>query len=363
MKFGKRLGLIASVATIAWIVPAFSAQAQGVGCTLAAADCQLLTSAAANVAKETSFVQTFTFKIDIKGDSPVSVQSSGTGPFSVDSTLKDQTALLKSIQAQLDITGSMAASGTNPAQSGKVSTIVKDGVLYVQDPKTQKWMGTDLTKLVSAAQGAASGSAAGGSSSAAAQAALTQITSDPAVLTSLAAIPNIKGFITQKRLSEDATLEDQKMAQIQYTITPSVLFSAPEILPLVKAALKAASAASPSASGSASQFGSMDDQQLSGMLAMGGGILGTTNVQITSWIGAEDKTFHGLDLLVNLSIDSSMMGGTGAPLTGTINLHVELTKIGQPVTVTAPAGATMVDSAQLMGGGAAGAAATAAATP
>jgi len=183
------------------------------------------------------------------------------------------------------------------------------------------------------------------------------------VITSLSAIPNIKGFITQKRLAEDATLENQKMAQIQYTITPSVLFSSPEILPLIKAALKAASAASPSAGAGTSQLGTMDDSQLQGMLAMGGPIIGNTNVQITSWIGAEDKTFHGLDLLVNLSIDSSMMGGTGAPLTGTINLHVELTKIGQPVTVTAPAGATMVDSAQLMGGGAAGAAATAAATP
>jgi hypothetical protein len=363
MKFGKRLGVIASIATVAWIVPAFSAQAQGSGCTLAAADCQLLTSATTNIAKETSFVQTFTFKVDIKGDSPVSIQASGTGPFSVDSTQKDQAALIKSIQAQLDIKGSSAASGTTPAQSGNVSTIIKDGVLYVQDPKTQKWMGTELSKLISAAQGSASGSGSAASSSAAAQKALAQITSDPAVVTSLAAIPNIKGFITQKRLSEDATLENQKMAQIQYTITPSVLFSAPEILPLIKAALKAASAASPSAGGSASQFGAMDDSQLQGMLAMGGGILGTSNIQVTSWIGTEDKTFHGLDLLVNLSIDSSMMGGTGAPLTGTINLHVELTKIGQPVTVTAPAGATMVDSAQLMAGGGAGAAATAAATP
>jgi len=152
MKFGKRLSVIASIATVAWIVPAFSAQAQSSGCTLAAADCQLITSATANIAKETSFVQTFTFKVDIKGDSPVSIQASGTGPFSVDSTQKDQAALIKSIQAQLDIKGSSAASGTTAAQSGNVSIVVKDGVLYVQDPKTQKWQGTELSKLMSAAQ-------------------------------------------------------------------------------------------------------------------------------------------------------------------------------------------------------------------
>jgi len=94
----------------------------------------------------------------------------------------------------------------------------------------------------------------------------------------------------------------------------------------------------------------MNDQQLQGVLMMAGGVLGSTNVVITRWVGNDDKMYHALDLLINLNIDTSMMGGTGSPVTGTIDLNVQLTKVGQPVSVTAPAGATMQD----LSGGAAG---------
>jgi len=206
MKFGKRISLIASVAMVAGLMPVFSAQAQGATCTLAASDCQLLTDATTNIAKENSFVQTFTFKVDIKGDSPASLQASGTGPFSVDDSSGDQNKIIKSIQAQLDITAS-ATSGSNPAQSGSASVIIKDGILYGQNSTDKTWKGIDLIAAIAKMQSSASSSSA---SSAAAQAAIKQFSSDPAIVSGLAALPNIKGFITQQRLTNDATLEGQK---------------------------------------------------------------------------------------------------------------------------------------------------------
>ena len=366
MKFGTRFSLIASVAMAAGLVPAMSAQAQGSTCTLAAADCQLISDASANVAKENSFVQTFTFKVDIQGSSPATLTVTGSGPFAVDASanIKDQKAVINAIQMQLDL----AASGSTSAQSGKISIVIKGGNLYIQDPTTSKWTGIDLNVGITQAQAAiqqmqsssASSSSSSAASSAQAQQMMTQLMSDPAVLTSLRKLPDIKGFITQARIA-DATLENQAMAQFQYTVNPGVLFTSPDVLPLVKALLKAAAAASPS---SASQFSQMGDQQLQGMLMMGGGVLGTTNVQVTRWVGQNDKLFHALDVLINLNIDPTTMGGTGSPTNGTIDFNIQLTKVGQPVSVTAPAGATMLDLSQMSGlGGMGGSSSSSATTP
>ncbi len=133
------------------------------------------------------------------------------------------------------------------------------------------------------------------------------------------------------------------MAQFVYTIDPQPLLASPDILPLVKAFAKAAAA-----SGSAGTTGltNMTDDQLTGYLKIAAGVLGTSNIKITRWVGEDDKLFHALGLDVNLDIKPP----TGTPVSGTIHFLVKLTKVGQAVTITAPAGAKMIDVSQLMSG-------------
>src|ERR1700694_3183105 len=101
------------------MVPAVTASAQ-VTCTLAAADCKMLSTADSNIPKESSFNMDFAFTTTIKsGSQTVAVKADGTGMFAVvpGASITDTTSAFNSFQLSTDVTGS--TTGTNPDQSGK----------------------------------------------------------------------------------------------------------------------------------------------------------------------------------------------------------------------------------------------------
>ncbi len=200
MKLGKRLSLLAAAALMAGLVPAIGANAQATsGCTLSATDCQLLTDAAGNLAKESSFVQDFEFTVSIKGANGGDINVTGTGPFGLVSgatvNSSDPTAAFKAFQLQMDISGSSKGGGQD--QSGTFSMIITDGVFYFKTATTD-WQGLKLSDLSAMGTSMMSSmSGAGGAGGAGGAAQYAQIFTDPAVLQSLEPIPRIKGLIPE----------------------------------------------------------------------------------------------------------------------------------------------------------------------
>ncbi len=346
MKFGKRFGLVAATAALT-LMPAIGSLAQGT-CTLAAADCTALSTADTNLAKETSFAMAFEFSLDIKGDSPASAQASGTGQFAVDpSKMTDPTAAANGIQLQLDAKGS--GSGTSSG-SGSLSVVITNGVAYFKTD-TQDWQGVNLADAIKLGQaqiangaGGFGGSASAGSAGAAQMA---QMFSDPDVISALNSIGNIKGFITLAKTSNTPQLEGQNMSEFVETISPAALLSSPDFATALKAIFGAVQKMNPGATSA----GGMNPDQLTAMMPMVGSMIGDTNLKITRWVGQTDNMYHALGLDLNLNINPGAFGGGSAtPTTGTVHFLIKLTKVGQPVTLTAPAGAKMIDLSAMMGG-------------
>jgi len=364
VKFGKRFGLVAAlVLTAAISAPVFAQDSSG--CTLAAADCKILSTADSNISKETSFTQAFDFNVDVNtGSQKVNIKASGTGPFGV---VANATDPLGGFQMQMDMTGS--TTGTGSDSSGTINIIIVDGVLYLKgnvgSQKMDTWQGvklSDLQSLAMSQMGAMTGGGAAGGSSALPggvdPSKFTGLLNDPAVMTSLAAIPTIKGFITQEKTANSPDLDGQKQVEFVYTFSPKALLDSKEILPLAKALISAAASMGGASSGATA---ALTDDQVTQYLQLASGVLGDSNLKITRWVGSTDNMYHalGLDLNVNVAAGSS-------PITATVHLLVKLTKVGAPVTVKAPDGAKMINPAQMMGGAGAGSSpamsATAAAT-
>jgi len=347
VKFGKRFGLLVATAALT-LAPAIGSLAQGMTCTLAAADCTALATADANVAKETSFAMEFEFSLDIKGDSPSSAQATGTGQFAVapNISMTDPTALANGIQLALDAKGSGTGSSSG---SGSISLVVTNGVAYFKTD-TQDWQGIKLADAIKLGQAQMAGGAGGfggtGASSAGA-AQFTQMLSDPNVMSALSSIANIKGFVTQQKTSNTPQLEGQNMSEFVETISPAALLSSPDFATALTAIISAVQKANPSAGAAA---GNMNPAQLTAMLPIVSSMIGDTNLKITQWVGQTDNLYHAFGWDLNLNINPAAMGGSGTPTTGTIHFLVKLTKVGQPVTLTAPAGAKMIDLSAMMGG-------------
>jgi len=344
VKFGKRLSLLVATAALS-LAPAISSLAQGMTCTLAAADCQTLATADANAAKETSFALQLEFSVSIKGDSPVAAQASGQGQFAITpgTSMTDPTAMGNAVQASLDITGSSTAPS---ASNGSASLVVTGGVIYFKT-STQDWKAYKLSDVFTAVQSQMAG-AGGGFGGAGGGANPTQITAalqSPAVINAFLGLQNIKGFITQEKTANTPQLENQTMSEFVDTISPSALLSSPDFA----TALKAIMAAVAPATGGAGAAGGFNSDQLGQMMPLFSQMLGDTNLKITRWVGQTDNMYHAFGLDLNLNVNTAAMGGSSAPVTGTIHFLVKLTKIGQPVTVTAPAGVT---PSAVTGGGA-----------
>ena len=382
MTFQKPIGFIAAATLMLVLIPAAGAQAltktptptatsaltatpagtaaaqldqSNFTCTLAAKDCALLSAAEANAGTESSFQQAITFRMNLNQGSSnpiyVNVQANGTGAVSIApiADMTDTAAVYKAIQAQLNLTGSAAQS------SGKIDMVLKDGIFYVETPNSLTWTGIDLIKLIALSKEAqTSGTQA--ATNQALQQALTDAAQDSDFQAAAAAIPNLPGWIVQQRIS-DTFLEGQRMAQIQYTYNPQVLFTSPQFATILQKLLPAVINNLPATTQGLNQLQpltKLNALQLQGVMTILSGVLGKTNIKYIRWIGVTDQKIHALSVTINLNIVPAALntGSTSKtvpppPLNGTITFSVQATKIGKPVTVTAPEGVTMVTESQL----------------
>jgi len=333
----KRLGMMAALVGVLGIVPAFGAHAQSAGaCTLAAADCTLLTTANSNVGKETSFTQDFDFKVTVKtGTQNVDISATGTGPFTVNTgaSMTDMNSVHNAVDMALDITGSTTGTGTD--QSGKFSMVITKGVFYFKTDK-QDWQGVKLSDALKAAQSQGSSMTGGSSSGAAGQAAA--LFQDPAILQSLTNLANTPSLVVLTKTANAPTLDGQTMAEFVYTISLKGIATSKDLYPLIRAILKA--------SGSTTD---LPDAQLAQFSSIAGSALSNTTFTITRWVGTTDNEYHALGIDLVAAIDPTTLGSSGDPVNANFHLLVKLSKVGQPVTVTAPAGAKMVDTSSMSG--------------
>lgn len=343
MKLGKRLGLVAAIAALS-LAPMIGSLAQGMTCTLSAADCQTLTTANTNIAKETSFAFSYEFKADIKGDSPVTGDSTGSGQFSITApaTMTDPTAWANAIQFSIDSKGS--GSGGGSSGSGSLSVVVTGGVAYFKT-SSQDWQGVNLADAIKMGQAQAAGGGGFGGSSSMNPAQMQQMLSNPDIMKALASLQNIKGFITQEKTSNTPQVEGQNMSEFVETLSPAALLNSPDFATALKSIVTAVMAANPNAGAA----GSANMDQMTAMMPMFGAMLGNTNLKVTTWVGQTDNMYHAFGLDLNLNVNTAAMGGSSTPTTGTIHFLVQLTKVGQAVTVTAPTGAKMINLSGMSG--------------
>jgi hypothetical protein len=327
----KRFVLVLVVLMMTLVAFNAPARAQGAGCGLSDADCKILATADANIAKITSFAHSYDFalKVNAQGQT-VDVTSKGSGVFSVDPagmTGSDPTAALGSLKLTLDLDG--AAKMTGNDQSGKAQLVVVDGVIYANAGDGKGWQGVKLSDLLSQAM---SQTGAGGTASANPQVEqVTKALQDPALMQAITAIPTIKGFITLAKAA-GPTIDGAATTAFTYTLDFKTLISAPEFAPVVKTLFK-------SVSGTGSE---VTDAQVAQMTPLFSSLLKDTTFTITRYVGEKDNLYHGIKVYLKSTIDTTALGSSGAPVDLLLSLDVQLSKIGNTFEVKAPEGAKMV---------------------
>ncbi|MHB8625313.1 MAG: DsbA family protein [Aggregatilineales bacterium] len=303
---------------------------------LSASDCRLVAAASANINKETSFQ--FALDLSLKtsgaGQGASTVTAKGNGALAFDTqalqnslsgpTSTDLTNALKGT-VHLDLSSQTTNSGgafgaQSTTSAGQVEFVVLDGTAYSRTTGANNQFGDWQAAPLGGQQGATTAISQNSPAAAFLQ--------DPNVLMSLAAIPSIKGFISAKRIAQAPTLEGQSQAAFVYTFDQNALFTSSAITPLIKALIASGSGADPASitDSQAAQAGRALAQALSG-----------TTLTITAWVGTTDRLYHALILDGNFQLDTSLLGGpSGQTASIVVHLGLTLTKVGQPVVVTAP---------------------------
>lgn len=330
MKSLKRFALMLAVLMMATVAFAGPAHAQGASCGLSDADCKILATADANIAKMTSFAHSYDFSLKVSANGQgANVASKGAGIFEIDPAAmsgSDPTAALGSLKLTLDLDGSADASGQK--QSGKAQVVIVDGVLYANDGKTG-WQGIKLADVLTQAM---SQTGAGGAASANPQVeAVTKLAQDPALMQAIASIPSIKGFITLTKAA-GPTIADEKTIAFTYALDFKTLVSAPEFAPVVKALYKSV----------ASGGQEVTDAQVAQITPLFASLLKDTTFTITRYVGEKDNMYHGIKIYLQAKVDLTAFGQSGAPVDALLSLDVQLSKIGQTFEVKAPEGAKMI---------------------
>jgi len=363
MKSLFRLVVIVTVALMA-LTPAVATHAQGTQMCfgLSDSDCKMFYGAfdQAQLAKFTSFVMDY--NLDAKftgtpqGDASVSVQ--GNGPFGIDpkfassATSANPMAAMSAIMAGNTIKASASGGGQNMA--GNFEWRIVGGTLYFMgDMATQgKWMSISLADAMTSAMSSFSSMSSGSSSSSGPASMLSGANtafSDPSVTAAFEAIPTIPGFI--KADSKAGTQVDgQDTTQITFTFDLVTLVNAKETRPILKAALKS------QGGGTAD----VPDTQVDQVAAMLASALKGSNFQVNWLIGKSDSLIHGFGINIAFHLDASIAAmmtsdSNAKAIDGNITFNITLSKVGQPVSVTAPTGATPINLGAMMGSGGAAA--------
>jgi len=347
MKSIIRLGVFLLVALMV-VSPAISTRAQDTCYGVPEADCKLVTEASANSA---AFQQGFTmdYKIAFSGkgtsngtDSSGAVNVSGSGVLGTAAAAAagaDPSAMMNAFLFSNVINFETSGSGT--PQKGSIEVRVVNGNLYFKsDLMGGKWqyvtgaelqaaLTSALSKMSSAGAGAGGTGGTGGMNP----------MSNPELLTALMAAPNIPGVITGEA-ADGPTVDGQATRKVTYNFDLATLIGAKEFRPVVKAALSQQAAGA-----------EVTDAQIDENVQKATTALQNTKFSAYVLVGSADKITHGFGVSLNAVIDEAtakLMNSTGA---GELNANFDITfsKVGQAVTVEAPADAVKFDMSMFGG--------------
>ncbi len=334
MRLIKRFAALLVIIIAFFLLPAVETSAQAATCAgLSAADCKILSAADANAAKETSFnfSTALSMKYKLAGQSG-SMDLKGTGAFAGDpSGVTPGTPDLSWLKMSADLSGPVNLGSTLSGNSVTMTfhTIIVDNIVYYRDNTADQWKGFNLLDAVTRYQNT---NPLGSGTSANVQM-LQNLMTDPQVLKAIAAIPNIKGFITTARTRNSPTVENQKQIEFVTTYNLQTLLKAKEIYPLYNAIIKA--------SGSKTSYSNAQLAQVAQVLA---NALSGTSFKITRWVGSTDNLYHSYRVDFVLRINGSSIGQASVSGNFEIHFQIQMTGIGDPVNITAPDGAEMIDT-------------------
>jgi len=343
MKSIIRFGVLLMVAMLV-AMPLGNIRAQGgddmcamMGSTgLSADDCALVQSAMTpeNLAKLGSFVADYNMALKVtgtgSGDTDITVK--GNGPVSFDPAAlqgNDQAALLSSLMVQQSITVSGTSSGK--AENHTAEFRVVDGKIYFNTsdaPSSGKWLWQSLSSAASSTMSSNPMMGMMGSGNPAAG-----MATSPEMMAAVQKLMAVPGFV---KVSSAATGDEKA---ITIAIDFGALAASKDLATILKDIVKASSP-----SGTTMDDATLD-QTVQQYVSMGSVFLKDAKLNIVEYFGTSDKLFHGIDIHIDYKLDASMaaamMNSTSKEdVNATFDLKFHLTKIGEAVTVEAPADAT-----------------------
>jgi len=320
-KFRLSVALLVLALVLA-IVPAVLAQD-----TLGASqgDFDLWTSANAAFSTVSTVSYDFTAKVAATGvgSSNVTADLKGTGV--IDATDKSKPVF------QLDVTGSVV-QGTDTTNVN-VGVRIVDGIIYYNDGTG--WKGEKLDAIASSlSSGLGSTSGLPVNPTDLSSGNLSSLESNPEAAAAMQALSQLKpsDFLSLVRTDNGG------IAQFTLKVDVAKLLASPALTSLFSGMAGAMGGAS--SGGAAATAPAMTDAQMQQMQAMVGAMFSTATVTLDQYVDTASKMVQRTVLTVALPLDS--MVGPGAAVN--VSFDINLSKYNEPVTVTAPDGATMMDA-------------------
>jgi hypothetical protein len=314
MQLVKRSAVLLAAFAISILSSLTDTRAQAPDCFgLRQADCKIVSTADANLAKLT----TFAYELDValaydSGEYGGEYKLKGNGMYEGNligtATMAEMTAALKNLKFTLEASGSVAnrmprSSSTNEFD---VQIIIVDGMVYENSTYTYGWQVRPLSNMLTSFD--------------------TVATPDPVITRALAQLPKIKGMIKARRTGAAPILEKQRQIEFVYTFDINVLLKSPELRPVLRELLER--------SGSNIEYSDRDIQNIASILSQA--LTGTT-MKVTRWVGSKDNLYHALTLDFVLAANPKTFGYAIQPVVkGNLHFDIKLTGIGQPVDVTVP---------------------------
>lgn len=321
-KFRLSVALLVLALVLA-IVPAVLAQD-----TLGASqgDFDLWTSANAAFSTISTVSYDFTAKVAATGVGSSNVTADLTGTGAID-TNKDKPAF------QLDVTGTVV-QGTD-TQNVNLGVRIVDGIIYYNDGTG--WKGEKLDDVASSlSSGLGSTSGLPVNPTDLQNGNLSSLESNPEAAAAMQALSQLKpsDFLSLVRTDNGGT------AQFTLKVDVAKLLASPALTSLFSGMAGAMGGASSGDTSGAATAPAMSDAQMQQMQAMVGAMFSTATVTLDQYVDTASKMVQRTVLTVALPLDT--MVGPGAAVN--VSFDINLSKYNEPVTVTAPDGATMMDS-------------------
>jgi len=328
----------ATVLAICAIIVAFApkpVQAQS-GLDLSAATKQI-TDSITNF-KATSFAIDWSLTVKATGtkSGDGNASFSGTGAFAYDPAKIDKSNPTSiSTPGAITFQNSLTYSETMGATplKGKAEIRVVNGNLYLDSNGTGQFLQVSLAdgiaylkSYASSMSGGMGGTGAGGATPAPG-AVMAGMMADPDIMASWTKILGTPGFIAATN-GADQTIDGASVSNLTITVDLTKLLDSPDLPTLVQALSKYAATMNPSAAAGSAQAMSS--------IAMAKSAVKKGTITLTWLISKDDQSFRGF----GVNIDANVVSPSNpSPVTISMAFQVQLSKIGQPVTVTAPANA------------------------